>query len=185
MRQGPSGKGPKIYSDDYSMKVCTCPIHNGALVPIEKFWTFKKGRRKGLPLSRCADGERIWHGRNYLQSGYVPYTRVRFIFLELEFRLGRYETGRRIGVSQNFWWRHESKYPKNRYVQKATVSRAISVLRYLRENEIARHRDSIRHGAAARGRKEKKPVNKKDFNGRRDDESDRKKADRRKLTNLK
>jgi hypothetical protein len=182
MRQGPSGKGPRIYSDDLKMKVCRCSIHNGQLVPLEKFWTFKHGKRKGLPSSRCIDGERIYRGRNPLQSGFVPYYRVRFIFLELEFRIGRYETGRRIGVSQNFWWRHESRIPKSRFVRKATVVRAISVLRYLRENDEVRHRDSIKHGASARGRKERVPVERKDFNGKWDSENERKRVARRQLT---
>jgi hypothetical protein len=167
--------GPVKYSDDMTMKVCNCPIHQGALVPLEKFWYYKKGKRKGLPFCRCIDGTKLSKGLNPKRSGLVPYARVRFIFLELEFRLGRAEACRRVGVSaRSFWPRHEGGTRPNytKQLRKDVVVRAITVLRAAREIDEARHKDSIRHGAAARGRTERTPVKRREFNGKNEFENE-------------
>lgn len=166
--------GELKYSDDGTMKMCNCPIHQGTLVPLAQFWYFKKGKRKGLPFSRCIDGTKLEKGLDPKRSGLVPYSRVRFIFRELEFRLGRTEACRRIGVStRGFWMRHEGNRPNpGKQLRKDVVIRAIAVLRAAREIEEARHKDSIRHGAAARGREERTPVKRREFNGKNEFENE-------------
>jgi hypothetical protein len=49
-------------------------------------------------------------------------------------------------------------------IQKATAIKLIEVLRQCRVDEEVRHKDSIRHGAAKRGRKERVPTTRKDYN---------------------
>lgn len=167
------GKGPRIYSDDLKMKVCNCPIHQGKAIPLDQFWKFKTGKRVGKPLSRCIAGEKLQSGYDPGRSGFVLYSRVRFIFRELESRIGRAETCRRAEISPNFWWRHHNENGLLKpYVRKETAIRAMTLLVELRANNVTRHKKSIRHGAAARGRKERIPMYSRptDFNGRSNDQ---------------
>lgn len=113
-------------------------------------------------MSRCKDGIRIEKGIDPGKSGYVRYEDVKFIFFELEARIGKAETCRRMGISQNFWMRMERRIQT--HTQKATVAKAIEVLREARANNEVRHRDSIRHGAAARGKKEREVKSQRDLN---------------------
>ena len=168
--------GPKTIRGN--TKKCNCELHNGEFIPLDKFWVFKKGKRKGLPMSRCKEGLMLQQGRNPGTSGYVPLSRFKFVFRELESRIGRVETCRRAGISINFWHRMDRGITRN--VQKATVIRLISVLREAREADEVRHKDSIRHGAAARGRQERVPTTRKDFNISHGDSDNDAKKDYRK-----
>lgn len=155
--------GPKVFSYNGAMKKCNCPLHNGQFVPIDQFWVFKTGKRAGKPMSKCIDGWKLSKGLDPGRSGYVPLSRVKFIFHELEARIGKTETCRRLGISQNFWMRMERGI--TRQARKETVIKAMELLRECRAHDEVRHRYSIRHGAAARGRKERpKPKHRKEFN---------------------
>ena len=137
-------------------KRCNGPLHKGESLPVDQFWTNKTGRRRGKPFSRCIDCL-IYTRFGHTISGYVPLSRIRFIFLEIENRVGRAEAQKLMGTSQNFYKRLE----KQHYVRKVTARRAFLVLRELRENNIVRHRDSINHGAKARGHKEREVTQRK------------------------
>jgi hypothetical protein len=142
-------------------KLCTGKLHgkDGEWMPLRSFWIYKSGSRIGKPMSQCIACERIKRGRK--GSGIVPVKKVYFAFMEIERRIGRTEACRRLGVSANLWYRLESGVYENMYFQ--TAQKAFRLLKELRESNEVRHRDSIRHGAAARGREEKIPKKPKDF----------------------
>jgi hypothetical protein len=169
--------GPKVIRGN--TKRCNCDVHQGEFIPLEEFWVFKRGRRAGKPMSQCKDALQRQQGRTPGVSGYVPLNRLKFVFRELESRIGRMETCRRAGISINFWSRMDRGITKS--IQKGTAIKLIEVLRQCRIAEEARHKDSIRHGAAARGRKEKVPTTRKHFNiAHGDDDADMKRNYRKK-----
>jgi hypothetical protein len=155
-------KGSIVQIDGIPHKKCFGVLHpkGGVYLPLRSFWKFRKGPRAGLPFSQCIECERSNKNRGEA-SGLVPISKVWWIFLELERRLGRAETCRRIGVSHNFWMRVERRIYLNMRI--ATARRAIITLREVRLSGEVRHRDSIRHGAYLRGRKEKIPTKQEDF----------------------
>lgn len=138
---------PPNYIKD-GKKRCNGPLHKGSFVPLSYFYVFKSGKRKGKPFSRCKSCLAVGKFGDAVH-GLVPYSRVNFIFDELEARIGKAETCRSLGISQNFWMRRRNKTYK--HIRKATVARAIHLLRVLRQKEIAIHRNSIKHGARMRG----------------------------------
>jgi hypothetical protein len=121
-------------------------------VHLKNFWYFKTGPRKGKPFSRCRACLNYQRFGDTMH-GMVPYAKVKFIFDELTNRLGKAETVRRLGVSQNFFYRR--KIGNYKYIRLATVAKAMVVLKECRENGTRRHKRSIRHGATARGREER------------------------------
>lgn len=147
-----------------SHKLCNGPLHKpeGEWMPLHSYFIMKKGSRAGKPLSRCMACDRVYKGRDK-KGGLVPVNRVWFIFEELRARIGKAETCRRLGISINLWYRVEHRVYRNMY--RKTAKAAMLLLRELRTNNVARHRDSIRHGAAMRGHKEKRPVLRTEFNG--------------------
>jgi hypothetical protein len=144
-------KVPPNYIKD-GKKRCNGPLHKGEFVPLKEFWIHKGKWRTGLPFSQCK------HCENYRKfgdtaHGLVPYSKVGFIFEELENRLGKAETARRIGVSTTFFYRRRRQEYKN--VRIKTVIRAMTVLKECREKNEVRHKRSIIYGAAARGKEER------------------------------
>jgi hypothetical protein len=135
-------------------KLCNGPLHgeNGAWLPLRTFWTHKRGARAGKPMSQCIACERVKRGRDP-NSGLIEVDRVYFIFRELQYRLGKAETCRRLGISENLWYRLDNRIYKKMY--RETARKAILLLKELRENRVVRHRASIRHGSLARGHREK------------------------------
>lgn len=123
-------------------------------MPLHSFWMHKSGKRKGKPMSQCQACQRVGKGRDP-ESGLVPINRVWFIFIELEQRIGRAETCRRLGISQNMWMRAERHIYKSMY--RRTAKAAMLLLRELRNQDESRHPKSIRYGASARGKQERKP----------------------------
>lgn len=163
-------------------KLCNGPLHGegGAWMPLRSFWTLKKGKRAGKPLSRCIACERAYRGR-LVNSGLVPVSRVYFIFRELEARIGRAESCRRLGMSPNLWLRLDKRVYER--MEKQTVVRAMLLLQELRDKNVVRHRDSIRHGSAARGRVEKEVKRWGDLNKPNgDNEAQYRRKRRRQLT---
>lgn len=138
---------------------------DGAWLPITDFWVHKTGERKGKPMSRCPACTRAQRGRDPY-SGLVPIHRVWFVFEELSFRLGKAETCRRLGTSDNIYFRNRKHAYK--MMQRRTARKAMVLLRQLRNEGIARHKDSINHGAAVRGHRERVPIERFEFNGKDD-----------------
>lgn len=146
-------------------KLCNGPLHReGAWVPISGYFFFKTGKRAGKPMSQCKKCERSRKGR----AGMIEMDQVRFIFDELQRRVGRAEVIRRLGVSRNFWLRFDHCVYKT--INRKTVIHALLLLRELRESETAIHKDSIKHGAIARGREVKPAIYRRDFYIRDHDE---------------
>lgn len=148
--------------DDVMHKKCTGPLHpeEGAWLPLRSFFINKKGPRAGKPIPQCIECQKTSKGLDPKISGLIPISRVWWIFIEIKNRVGKAETCRLVGVSQNFWFRAERGIYVN--MRRATARRAIEVLHDLRTRNVVRHRDSIRHGAALRGREEKKVINMND-----------------------
>jgi len=139
-------------------KLCTGPGHpEGKFVPTTNF--FLRGDDKTKLRPQCKHCESIHAGAE--QS--VPYSEIKFAVNELIFRLGKAETARRIGVRANTLW--EWTNGKRKSVHRKNAKAIITALAEARANGEARHRKSIKHGAAARGREERVPVRHGEFNG--------------------
>jgi hypothetical protein len=141
-------------------KLCNGPLHKeeGKWLTLDNYFIFKKGPHKGKPENYCIICSRVSRGRDP-HSGYIKVSEVRWIFMELQRRLGKTETVRRLNLSTSFWGRLE----RQTYFKKVTVRRAVELLLEVRANREVRHKKSIRHGAAARGHKEKIPTEPRDF----------------------
>lgn len=144
-------------------KLCNGPLHppEGAFLPLRSFWTMKTGSRAGRPMSRCQECEKVSRGRDPRQSGYIRVEDVWWVFLELQRRLGKAETLRRLNISNNFWMRAERKIYV--HMRRTTAVKAVKLLGTVRANNEVRHKLSIQHGAKARGHKERTPVRRNDF----------------------
>lgn len=144
-------------------KRCNGPLHpsGGAFLPLRSFWVHKSGPRKGKPLSQCQECEKIKRGRHPRQSGLIKVEDVWFVFQELQNRLGKAETIRRLHVSQNFWMRAEKGIYRN--MRRTTAVKGVKLLAQVRRDNEVRHRDSIKHGAKSRGREERVPVRQSDL----------------------
>lgn len=145
-------------------KRCNGPLHKGEYLHLSEFWTHRKGERAGKPFSQCIRCENFnkW-GREDIYHGLVEYKEVKFIFDELVNRIGKAETVRRLGISSSFFSRRKHRTYKR--IRKGTVAKAMVELKKCREAGEARHRKSIRHGSAVRGRKERIPIKDTDYNG--------------------
>lgn len=143
-------------------KLCGGPLHKdgGEWLTLDRFWINKSGARAGRPIPKCKACERM-ERFGTTERGLVEVSKVWWIFLEINRRVGKAEACRLIGVSYNFWTRVEKKIYIRMY--KRTAIRAVRVLRELRENNTVRHRDSIAHGSAMRGHKEKVPTTRRDY----------------------
>lgn len=167
--------GPKRYRriNGVVHKVCSGPLCKGKLRPLTDFWIMKTGPRKGKPIPQCIKCQRHIKGRP--ESGFVPIERVRFIFDEIESRIGRSAGIRVIGVGENFFLRLD----QHKVMRVATVKKGIIALRELREKNTVRHEKSINAGAAARGYPERVPKRNRDFYNRSDDTEAAYKRERR------
>jgi hypothetical protein len=141
-------------------KKCRGKLHpEGEFLPVTSFYAYKD-RTKGRWRSICIDCEFARKGaeRN------VPVDRVWINWIdEIVYRVGIREGMRQLGMSDS--WYRWFKRTKPRSIHRSTARKIITTLKYLRANEIARHRKSIRHGAHLRGRQERTPQHAKDFNG--------------------
>jgi hypothetical protein len=150
-------------------KLCTGPLHReGKFVPVSKFHARRNYRHRGQCIA-CND---VSKGSEPL----VPYLEIRFAVEELCFRLGQQETARRLHTRPPKVWAWRKGRAK--FVKRSTARRIISLLAQVRANNEARHRRSIKHGAAMRGRAERVPYGIYDFNGRNDWENARKRLKR-------
>lgn len=149
-------------------KLCTGPKHRagGEYIPIKRFKVHKSGRRQGKPYSRCEDchkHERIknWtghHGLIAIDTLLEGTTlTVASVFEELAKRLGIVESARLCGLSYHVFNGVLKKRQKQ--VRKESLSKVLRALRKLRQENGRRHPLSIKHGAAARGHKERTPNN--------------------------
>lgn len=143
-------------------KICNGPLHQeeGEWLTLDKFFIMKNGARKGKPESRCKACRRFQKDR-LSESGYIEIDKVKWIFLELQNRLGKTEVVRRLNLGTNFWVRLENKTQK--YMQRRNAIKAFHLLQEVRAKNEVRHRTSIKRGAALRGEKEKVPSDPRDF----------------------
>jgi hypothetical protein len=138
-------------------KLCNGPLHRqGRYVPITDFY---RRRRNGVlrPRPQCKDCEAHWQGSPRL----VPYSRVKFAVTELVSRVGKAEAARLIGITNQQMWLMVTGQKKS--LQHKTVAKILLALKYARDNNLVRHRDSIIHGATQRGREERAIQTAKDY----------------------
>ena len=158
-------RGP--YSVKDGKKLCKGPLHpEGEWLPAtEEYFFPRKDDRvvsKNLLLSVCKKCRRYKDAKDKTRGnyGYIQVSRVRFIFLEIENRIGRREAERRMQVGVRKM--KNVVEGRQRYLEAHTVQKAITLLRELRETGEVRHREDIKYGRAARGLKETKKVTSKD-----------------------
>jgi len=151
----------KFTENGVKLKQCNGPMHGeeGVWLPLSQFWFFKTGKHKGKPSNYCIPCDKASRGRDPQLSGYMKISEVRWIFTELQSRLGKTETLRRCQLGTGFW----SRIDKQKFMKRATVHRALLVLIDVRQNAIVRHRHSIRRGSAVRGEPERVPVDQRDL----------------------
>ena len=153
---------PPLYIKD-GKKRCNGPLHKGVYAPLDEFWYHKSGKRAGKPFSMCKSCISVVKGRNY-KRGMVPWERVKFVFDELSFRLGKMEALRRVGVSSNYITRRDKEGLKT--VRLEIAARAMQELKKCRESNEVRHRKSIRYGASIRGSEEREIRRDRDYYNR-------------------
>lgn len=148
--------------DGTIFKLCAGPLHKdeGEWLTLDRYFIMKKGRRANRPIPMCKACERMKRFGT-TERGLVEVQKVWWVFEELERRVGRTETCRRVGVSANFWKRVENRVYTRMY--KRTAIKAVRALREARLKGEVRHRDSIKHGASLRGHEEKVPIDPRDF----------------------
>lgn len=143
-------------------RICRGPYHRGGeLLPISEFdrRIYRSGRVGWQSWCRsCVHYKK--HKKKQPNHGFVPFSRVWWIFEEMIGRLGHMEAARRTDIHPDTLGR--MKKGIRSYVQKRTVAKAIAVLREIRRAGEFRHRDSISHGAYLRGRKERVVKREKD-----------------------
>lgn len=145
-------KGAFKTVDGVRLKRCRGPLHpEGAYLTFDYF--YPKGN--GNPHSFCIrcmgrDGRSVKFSAYY--KGWLK---------SIENRLGVMETARRLGISYKTYWNWKKKSPAT--IQRAHARAIVHLMRELRHTGEVRHRDSIHHGAEARGRDEKKVKFKRDL----------------------
>ena len=82
-----------------------------------------------------------------------------------------------MGYSTGTIWKWEQKHTLN--IQRRTAAKILLALKKVRDADEARHRDSIHHGAKARGKTEKVPKDKGDFYKLRSSDSEAVRSRRR------
>lgn len=167
----PKGQGGRFTSSHHRReikgqmyRICLGPGHDVPtwLPETEKYFhQNKSGEREGQFSARCRICQNWPKLKNPGLSGYVPATEVKVWFEEGIRRVGVMEFSRRAGLSPTTVKNVLSgKYKR---VQKKTVKRVMmAVISMRRKNEVY-HKDSIRHGASARGRKVKRPTERTHF----------------------
>lgn len=131
--------------------------HKPRYVPISNFYPAKT--KIGV-RSECMDCTALARGT----TPDVKFTaQYRMWVNEIIYRVGHEEAARQIGISSTHL--REIKNRPGKRIRKSTAQKIVKALAELRRNNVARHRDSIKHGAYLRGKKEKIPTRRKDFNG--------------------
>lgn len=150
--------------DGQLMRLCSGPSHDEPtwLPATEKyFYKRKSGHMAGYLDHKCRLC-RVWKpGIPLDEGGWVAIEHVGPFFLEGVRRVGLSEFARRVGIT-----RVNMRYiinGKRRFVYKRTAKRAMLELVSMRRKGEVRHRHSIRHGSAVRGREEKVPSKRQDF----------------------
>lgn len=140
--------------DGVFYKYCPGSTHDGGTwVPVSRFWK----RRNGLPRPQCMTCETVMRGSEHM----VPVSRILPFLRELITRLGKAETARRLGSTQHWIWKVING--KQKSVQRQTARNLISTLHEVRSAGEVRHRASIMHGAAQRGKNERVPRRRDEF----------------------
>lgn len=138
-------------------KLCRGPLHpNGRFIPVSDY--FVRPERKGRWRSRCIDCE--FARKGYERNIFVTQMWVNWLD-EIVSRVGVREGCRRMGLSPA--WYRWFKRTKPKTMRKRTARKIVNTLRELRSQDIVRHRDSIHHGSAQRGHREKVPNHPRDY----------------------
>lgn len=173
-----------FYCKDYipNYKICRGPGHDKpTLLPATNkyFVIHKSGTKAGKLYNRCRlcmNWEKILTPG---LSGYVSASIIKIYFQEGIYRVGINELSRRTNINDGTIRKIINK--KCKYVQKRTVQKLMIELISMRLKDEVRHKKSIKHGSAIRGRKEKIPTDVRDFNGKNvaEEEYDRNRREKR------
>lgn len=140
--------------DGRKHKRCRGPLHkDGRWLPLENF-IYPNGKIR----SQCKACDSHYKGSESL----VPLTN--FYLAQFQFCincLGIMEASRRIEISQSALW--SIRRNKVRKIKAKTARKVLLLVKTLNDTGEVRHRLSIRHGAKARGRKERIPTARNDF----------------------
>lgn len=136
-------------------KLCKGPLHDEPTwVPVSKFSKIKKS---GKPRSMCTACDNARKGAGTR----ISVTPIRTALDEIIRRVGRSEAARLCGVDPDTIYM--ISYKKTRRINRETAKKILAALAELRQGDVVRHRDSIKHGSHLRGRTEKQPVVRRDF----------------------
>lgn len=153
-------------------KLCRGPSHSEPVyLPISKFRSDGKGRT----YYRCRACETYASGGEPL----VPMSDAYRAFLtSIINRIGKMETSRRLGISQQALW--QLGRGKRKKMRRSTARSIVTLYAELKASGEVRHKDSIHHGAAMRGHKEKVPTKRKHLYRKDGDiDTERKRASRK------
>ena len=147
-------------------KLCRGPTHlRPEWVPVTDFYPRSTRRdRAASQCKRCALWLTYHQRRGHPPTaiiGWLPYKDYEFAVIELERRLGKREAARRCNISYGTWWKWRKGYTAQ--IQRISAVKLVNTLSEVRKNNEVRHRDSILHGAKARGKPEKVPKVREDY----------------------
>jgi hypothetical protein len=149
-------------------KLCRGPSHTEPVhVPLDRFP--RRSDRPSGHASRCADctnWEKLKHHHGNGGHGYEYVSRYRWIFDELNNRLGHNETARRIGLSRSGLLLLRTR---NLRVRRITLRRAIVALRQARAHDEVYSRASIHYGLNRPGYQPTRPRHERDYVNTRSD----------------
>lgn len=151
-------------------KLCTGPGHDEPtwLPATDKyFYQHKSGERAGKLTPRCRLCTNWKKLKSPGESGLVPILKAQPFFIEAVNRVGLLELARRAEVSPNtiinVLRAKSNDGARQLTVQKRTLRKIMLQLISMRRKGEVRHRDSIHHGAAKRGKLEKVPAKRTDY----------------------
>lgn len=142
-------------------KRCSGPAHDEPTwLPAERKYFYLT--KRGTLYNRCRLCCAYVHAEIPEDSGFIPIGKVAVYFKEAVWRVGMMETCRRINFTDTQMRRVING--KSQYVRKQTFKRLMLELISMRRKGEVRHRDSIKNGTAMRGKVEKVPTTRQDYN---------------------
>jgi len=153
------------------MKLCRGVLHrnpenpDGTWLPAtEEYWAPKADSLSKTFWTPCRQCKHETINKNKRPAyGYVSIGRVRFVFVELQRRLGNAEASRRVYGSSSSAGKLSWVLKNQQYVEKETARKAMEELRRCRASNEVRSKYDIKRGNYLRGKKERPPQRWKDY----------------------
>lgn len=154
-RQRVNGSFRGLYKEIHGVmhKRCPSPNHEGErYLPDDGNYFYEKKNGPDSWCIRCRGND----GRVVVFSAYYKGW-----IKSIVARLGVMETCRRLGISYKTYWNWNKHPPKT--IRRKQARAIVHVMRELRHTGEVRHRNSIKHGASARGHEERKVIRQADL----------------------